>query len=309
MVKGASVKPSKNTIDREGVASVVGTILALLVFLTLLGIFINHYVPAMMAGNEHQHDETVISQLLQLKENIDDMILYSAAQHSSTLSEYSSITLGSSGVPMFATGTEGQLNVMPQTPDTPPSISLNFIYTVPGTSEVYHSTVSAGGGIYVNMPNRYYIPQTAMYENDAVIVGQQNGQFMVSNPGFSVSAQGGIHLSILLVTISTPNAQNLTYAGLNSVGMTAQLLGYSSSSYNLATGSSFVLTVTTPYQQAWSSYFNQTLSSAGLTSGTGGNYTMTQVRDGFNFYVLTLTVRGALYLTLSRAIINVNAEE
>jgi len=302
------LKPSKHSLDENGVASVVGTILALLVFLTILGIFINHYVPAMMAGNEHQHDETVISQMLQLKQDIDNMMLYSASQHSNTLSDYSTITLGSAGVPMFAAGTQGQLNIIPQYVNGLPSFGVYFAYHLPGSNTVYNASYVAGGGVFMNMPNRYYVQQSVLYENDAVIVAQQNGQFMAANPGFAITDQGGIHLSILLVNIATPNAQNITYSGLNSVGITSQLLDYTSSSY--LSSSSAVVTISTPYPQAWASFFNSTMSQAGLkplTAGTG-NYTLS-ISGSYLNYRLVLTILNPVSITVSSAVVSLVAEE
>ena len=149
------IRPSRKMKDREGVASVVGTILALLVFLSLLGIFTNHYVPSMMAGNEHQHDSQVVTQLSNLKQSIDSMMLYYINSQSNTLSSYDPVTLGSSGVPMFATGTNGQLGVIPVSGTQEPSFSTSFKYTLNGAlysiNSILRATSSFGILIFMRL--------------------------------------------------------------------------------------------------------------------------------------------------------------
>ncbi|MEM3852144.1 MAG: hypothetical protein QXP70_04005 [Methanomassiliicoccales archaeon] len=307
-------KPSKHIIDREGVASVVGTILALIVFLSILGLFINHYVPAMMSGNEHQHDLTVISQILQLKQSIDNMILYSTGQRLGTLSDYTPVTLGSAGVPMFATGTMGQMNVIPQAGDHMPSFSVSFFYQVEGASgeTIYPTTVASGGGVFVNMPNRYYVQQSVLYQNDLVILAQQNGQVVEATPGFVISHSGGIALSILEVSVSTPSGANLTYSGLNTVGLTVSMLGLATQTYVPYTASKTPVTViiNTPYATAWGSFLNSTLSQAGLSPGyPTGNYTLSFIRNGFYDYTLELSLFGVTSLQITKALINIQAED
>ena len=311
--KQSIMKPSKIRKDDEGVASVVGTILALIVFLSILGLFTNHYVPAMMAANEHQHDNNVVSQFSELKQSVDNLMMYSSSSQITTLSAYSPVTLGSSGVPMFAVGTQGQMNVIPQDGNSIPyfTVSFNYQLTNLGVNAVYHLTSSSGGGVVVNIPNRYYVPQTVLYENDAVILGQSNGQVMVAAPGFSVSTLGGIHLNLLELSVATPTTTNLSYAGTNTISLSSHLLSFSKNTYTLVQAGQSTpnvnIAIGTPYPLAWLDFFNSTFSQAGLSYGA--NYTATMQSAGNMLYVLDLSINGVSSMTLTNAALAVSPEE
>ncbi|MBX8633239.1 MAG: hypothetical protein KHF84_01850 [Thermoplasmata archaeon] len=301
-----AIRPSKKMADREGVASVVGTILALLVFLSILGIFTNHYVPSMMAGNEHNHDSQVITQISELKQAIDNMMMYYINSHSSTLSAYTPLTLGSSGVPMFATGTQGQLGIVPEAGMQDPSFSVVFNYTADGHSFSENST--SGGGVVVNIPNRYYIPQSILYENDAVILGQSSGQVMLANPGFNVTSSGNtVSMRLLQLSVETPTSSNVTYSGTNTVGLTSQLLEFSQGTYSV--NGSIRMQIVTPFASAWENFINSTFRQAGLSQGHGLKVSVGNL--SFQNYILTVTVTPSkgFQITLSTAIVSIAAEE
>lgn len=304
------IRPSRTIKDSEGVASVVGTILALLVFLSLLGIFMNHYVPSMMAGNEHQHDTQVITQISNLKESIDSMMLYYINSQSSTLSSYSPVTLGSAGVPMFATGTQGQLGIIPVSNQQEPSFSVSFAYYQSG---VVHSIKSvSGGGVIVNMPNRYFTQQSILYQNDAVILGQTGGQVMLANPGFTINARAGISVSLLQMSIVTPTSTNVTISGTNTVGLSSQLTAFTHNTFNSRGTGPLKMTILTPFAKAWLDFFNSTFAQAGLNptrnNGLTGNYNIT-LSGTYLHYVLTVMLYGVDTVTLSNAIVNIAAGE
>lgn len=298
--KRSALKPSLAKQDKEGVASVVGTILALIVFLSLLGIFTNHYVPSIMTGNERQHDNSVISQLSQLKQSIDELMVYYSGSHSNTLSSYSSVTLGSGGVPMFAQATQGQMNVIPQYVSNSkfqePYFSVSFNYIFDGNT--LHVNSVSGGGVVVNLPNRYYIPQSVLYENDAVIVGQAGGQVMPANPGFIVSGKGGVHLTVLQLSILTPSGANMTYSGTSTIGLNVRLTGLTNQSYSVSPGSSVQFGIGTPYTQAWQTFFNSSFEQAGLADPA---YTP-------NSQFLGVSIAGVNTITLVTAVVTISAE-
>jgi len=96
--------------DDEGVASTVGTIMALLVFLTFLSLIVNQYVPVWMKDSEASHMNGVLGQFGGLKGSIDLQILASqaaqfAGAHYIPVTAASAITLGVDGVPIFAAAT------------------------------------------------------------------------------------------------------------------------------------------------------------------------------------------------------------
>lgn len=311
--KQSLLKPSRLKKDGEGVASVVGTILALVVFLSLLGVFTNHYVPSMMAGNEHQHDNAVLTQFSDFKQSVDSMMMYSTASPSNTLTTYDPVTLGSAGVPMFAVGTQGELNIIQQSGSVIPFFTVSFSYklTSIGETSIYHLTSASGGGVVMNIPNRYYVPQSVLYENDAVILGQNSGQLMIADPGFSVGTQGGLHLSILQVSIVTATSSNMSLSGTNTIALSSHLLSLSRDSYSPVStspsGADVFIAVGTPFPEAWLSFFNSTLAQAGLVYGV--NYSASIQNAGPQMYVLNVGVTGVSTITLTNAVISVSPEE
>ena len=299
------IRPSRKMKDTEGVASVVGTILALLVFLSLLGIFTNHYVPSMMAGNEHEHDSQVMTQISNLKQSIDSMMLYYINSQSNTLSSYNPVTLGSAGVPMFATGTQGQLGIVPFADMQDPSFNVAFNSTI-----THQVKSSSGGGVVVNIPNRYYIPQSVLYENDAVILGQSSGQVMLASPGFTISATSthNVSISVLQMSIVTPTSSNVTYSGSNTVGLSSQLLAFTQHTYSTPVNQkNMTITIVTPFPAAWGNFFNSTFARVGLKANNG--YTMEPPSGSFHNYILEITIENVTQVTLTTAIVSISAEE
>src|SRR5881409_2021232 len=65
--------------DEEGVASTVGTIMALLVFLTFLSLIVNQYVPVWMKDSEAAHMNTALGNFGSLKGAIDLQVLAAQA--------------------------------------------------------------------------------------------------------------------------------------------------------------------------------------------------------------------------------------
>src|SRR3989338_5831958 len=89
--------------DERCVASTVGTIMALLVFLTFLSLIVNQYVPVWMKDSEAAHMNGAIGQFGGLKGTIDLQVL--AAQMAASIGEHygpveaaTPITLGLDGV-------------------------------------------------------------------------------------------------------------------------------------------------------------------------------------------------------------------
>src|SRR3989442_3857227 len=101
--------------DEKGVASTVGTIMALLVFLTFLSLIVNQYVPVWMKDSEASHMNGALGQFGGLKGAIDLQILAAQAAkisgtHYIPVTSSSAVSLGVDGVPIFAASTLGTLS-------------------------------------------------------------------------------------------------------------------------------------------------------------------------------------------------------
>src|SRR2546428_4510825 len=93
--------------DEEGVASTVGTIMALLVFLTFLSLIVNQYVPVWMKDSEASHMNSALGQFGGLKGAIDLQILAAEAARTSgthyiPLTASSAVNLRVDAAPTFS---------------------------------------------------------------------------------------------------------------------------------------------------------------------------------------------------------------
>ena len=154
--------------DEEGVASTVGTIMALLVFLTFLSLIVNQYVPVWMKDSEASHMNGALGQFGGIKGAIDLQILAAqaaqiAGTHYIPVTASSAVSLGVDGVPIFAASTLGTIQSFP---DAGPFI-VTFNYQISGVSTPVRE--QSNGSIELDVGNRYYVPQKIAYENGAIV--------------------------------------------------------------------------------------------------------------------------------------------
>lgn len=185
--------------------AVVGTLLALLVFFALFGIFLTQYLPLWMTDNESAFTSEAATSFASFKGAVDSQYVLNGPQSVGT-----SFTISSQGVPLLAQPTEGTLVFLPTT------CPLGFVTTAhtgvvvgqpvsqsycvfenvslsigPGGSGLYTQHVP-GGVLEMGLPNRYYNAQTFYFEDDAVIQSQGGAQQIVAlPPPFNVTSVGG----------------------------------------------------------------------------------------------------------------------
>ncbi|MFW5928310.1 MAG: hypothetical protein ACOCSL_03820, partial [Thermoplasmatota archaeon] len=116
------IKKCRMQDSEEGVATTVGTIMALLIFLSIFSLITQQYVPVWMEDNEAYHVDEVKSQFAQMKGNIDSLILNNYKNYPT----YTSIKLGSEGIPMFAEETYGIISLESSWGDTDKGMSISF---------------------------------------------------------------------------------------------------------------------------------------------------------------------------------------
>jgi hypothetical protein len=164
--------------DEEGVASVIGTIMALLIFLTFMSMFVNTYIPIWMKENERLHMNEVQNQMGEVKGKIDNLIVNAQVTGTSMVNTYEPITMGADGIPLFASATAGGIFLRPAGTSTT-GTTVQFNYTSNG--KVAFSE-TGGGKLEFYAPNRYYVGQWLAYENGAMIVKQDTGEAMKASP-------------------------------------------------------------------------------------------------------------------------------
>ena len=271
----------------------MGTIMALMVFMTMLSMFTNQYVPVWMEDNEAKHMNQVESQVGMLKHGIDTQILVGQLGGSTDISVYSPITLGSEGVPMFAAPTQGYLDILPDKGKTWTNFSFDPDTTDPA-NPVVAITSASSGSIAMEAPNRYYVPQILTYENDAIILKQGDGVIMKSVPQFTVRQEGSsFRVAFTQVTLT---GVNKSYTGSGTTGVHTSLRWTNSSTYmDLTTDIS--ITIQSTYSNAWVAFFNDYLPRVGLLATT--DYTINIVTPGQ--VILTLNMGSFSSVTVNQA--------
>jgi len=267
----SSIKPRKRW-DDEGVASTVGTIMSLMVFLAFLSMFTNQYIPVWMEENESSHMVTANGQFSNLKQAIDLQILVGTISGSSPVEVYTPITLGANGIPIFAAPTAGYLGAYKSMSYD----NVSFYYNINTTaSPVYkhhrspQPSSTLGGVIRLECPNRYYVPQTLIYENDAIILKQGDGEYMKNAPQFFVQRSGGkFDISYTQVDL---RGDDFKYVGFGTRGVGTRLSAVSSLTYTSLTDYLYI-NHTTRYDIAWNTTFDAILSGSGMSEGIGNDY-------------------------------------
>lgn len=187
--------------------AVVGTLLALLVFFALFGIFLTQYVPLWMTDNESEFTSEAATSFAELKSYVDSQYLSGGPSVYGT-----PFTMSSASVPLLAQPTVASLIFLPTTcpggfyaKGVSGASAKNYGQPVVSTFCVFQnvtlSTGPGGSGNYTQhvetgvlemvLPNRYYSPETFYYEDDAVVQSQGGAQQVVAvPPPFNVTTVG-----------------------------------------------------------------------------------------------------------------------
>ncbi len=309
------IRRSPRWNNDEGVASTIGTIMSLLVFLTFMGMFTNQFVPVWMSDNESTHMATVIQQMITLKSQIDGLV----ADYSNSLLAptpiFVPITLHASGIPIFAEPTAGILRFSPQSTNGYPSFNATFA----GDEQTLSTADDGHTGGYVDLyaPNRYFIEQHLTYDCGALILSQPDGEYIIAGLQFSVTniVTGADTSRVVKLSQVSMLGLNKTIGGTGTKGIYADLLYANTNVYESTVGADLTLTIVSKHGNAWLTYFNKALnnSMAGLTYGADfemGPLTLhDQMGTQFDYYTLTVTIKDVNVLDHTRATVQVTLGE
>lgn len=182
----------------EGIASTVGTIFALMIFMGLLSLFMTQVVPVQMKSNEAEHDLQVLSQLSQMRSIIDMLTLTQDTNYTA----YVPIKMGAEGVAIVTSPTYGQLSVYPAQVNSRYILSINFMDTY--GNKIYENS---SGSLQFICPNRYYVPEIFTYENGAiwrynfytnttVMPVEPNIKFSSVSLGYTINVSGASYVDV-----------------------------------------------------------------------------------------------------------------
>ncbi len=277
----------------------VGTLLALLVFFALFGIFLTQYVPLWMTDNESEFSNQAAYSFSQLKSNIDYQ--YTVGGPSTLGVPFS---LQSQGVPLIAQATQATLNFVPTncpsqsvtgytaqvpfyTETVHPSGTVigqpvnsarcNFAnvtigYGPGGTGATYYQLIGTGA-LQMVLPNRYYTQETYYFEDDAVIQSQIGGYQVMAFPSpFNVTTVAG---NTSLTTSFLQLYGNATAVVGQESQQVASTLRYTqyvtsngkySSSTKTYSPTNFTFEIGTQFPCAWYAFLSKQMATSGLTA-------------------------------------------
>ncbi len=185
----------------DGVASVIGTIFALLVFLTLLSLIITTYIPAWEKSNEQEFMTETLYRFSTVK-SVNGIMGEGDQQ-------FVAISLAPPKVPIFGKNVLGNLSLNPSGFAV---ASMNVTFSDPDDVGGPLLEFSSGGsleyGVFVNT----YLNQRISYELGAVLTSQPDGGLIKASPGISYTTTGSgpsatydlvIHLNDLVGTQSS----------------------------------------------------------------------------------------------------------
>src|SRR3989304_6186179 len=117
---------------------------------------------------------------------------------------------------------------------------------------------TSAGRIALDVLNRYYIPQSVVYENGAVIRSQSDGQAVRADPTFEV---GVVNNSVQVSWTHVSLFGQGSASGTTTEGIHSKLLGVDRQDY-ANVRSDLWINATTVSGVAWVAYFNRTLGIA-----------------------------------------------
>ncbi len=264
--RGRSLGPARRAWSRRGrraQASAIATLLGLLLLVTMIANYLGTELPATMALNDADHALAVEGQVSRFGALLEDAANDGAV--GAVLTQ--PVTLGSMGDPPFAPGDGSVLGPLTYVNETKGVIArpdLTVSYKVTGTSgSVPQPTTGAPGATFaVELKNTYTPDQVIAFDEGAIIYAQPSGVPLVL-VGPSLSFIGGN------LTLWVPEFLNTigTEAGTGNAELSARLasvLDVDLPSTGTSLSGSTSVAVTTPYAEAWYSYFlaNATLSSS-----------------------------------------------
>lgn len=243
--------------DDRGVVAVVGTLLSLLVFLGLFGIFLTQFLPLWMTDNEAQFVAQSQASMATLKSNIDLQTSFRGPPIYAT-----PFTMSSQGVPLLAQPTPGTMNFIPSQAGVFANVTVN---PGPGGSSRFVENLTLGT-LQLVLANRYYSPTTFEFEDDAVIQSQTSTQQLVMYPpALAVNVTGnqiGVTLTLLQLL---GNASQTVSTGTQEV-YSHFLFAQSYTSTSVANNVLATVLLGTHFPCAWTTFLTQTFATAGIAS-------------------------------------------
>jgi hypothetical protein len=315
-------------VGDAAVASTVGTIMSLLVFLAFLSLFTTQYIPVWMTENESQHGDQVLSEMACIRSATDMLIGFNDRNTES----FCAIKMGANGVPVFAAPTAGVISVNSREPGVPAPDQDRADANIMEVDYIDAQTTTprfgqSAGRIQLYMPNRYFVPQTYAFEDGGIILNQSDGEWMRVGPHMRVERSGNtlVNMSFRIMSFV---GKTESQVGVNAIGVKLRLMNviepdeqfYGASacptdpSVAISNRTTTII-VYSNYVRAWQRWFDSSLQSAGLSSSAPSPQPClgSPIPADYSITVsglrITVVVRNLSYFSLTDAVFNLKIGE
>lgn len=276
--------------------AVVGTLLAMLVFFSLFGVFIEQYLPLWMTDNESMFTSDTQTSFAQLKSNMD---LQTALQGPAVYA--TPFTMSSQGVPVLAQPTAGVLNFVPKSSGVFANVSM---VPGPGGAAQFYQNFSLGT-LTMQLPNRYYTPQFFEFEDDGVIQSQSaNQQLLLYPPSLTLNSSGNTFGATLSLVQMLGNATQAVSTGTQEVYSHFLFSQVFTSTPSVGTVSA-TLRLGTHYPCAWTRFLETEFANANLGVHATVSPATCVTQQSASLIVVTFSGLASFTLVLAEFAINV----
>jgi len=274
--------------NNEGAAGIIVAVMLIGLFFTFLSVIQLTYIPDWSGEREAEHMEKVAEQFTQLKFAVD--VLSAIEQSGNKIT--TAVTLGTNEIPLplflkseksygylRLISDECMINITDKTPSS-------FTYQL--------------GSIRYSPRNSQYIETEYIYEAGGVITNQNLGNTMYIMPYFSVDNAGNVDITYEAVNFIDIAGKKYTTGH----GITQIQLEYLSKNTDIINNVDNIIIVT-KYMPAWHNFFNDTLSSEGLTYGAGNDFV---INENENNNKITIDFNDSLSVDLTLIITDINIQ-
>lgn len=238
--------------DNQAVAGVVVALLFIGLIFSIIGFIQSVEVPQWMEQKEAEHMDEVALQFSQLKFAVDTLSV--SEQPYSLIS--TPITLGSKEMPfLFSSRSYGTLEVIPD--------NFRIIFT-----NIARENISIPiSSLRYTSDNAYYLEQSYIFENGAVILSQDSGDIITVQPNVNVD---GNEISIQIIRL-VGQGTRATTSGFGTYPVQTRF----SDSKMITSYKVENITIYNSHLEAWKDYFDNLLSKHSIF-----NYIIENTTDG-----------------------------
>lgn len=232
--------------EEEGVASAVGAILAILIFIFLLSIYVTSYVPAEMTSYEEQYSSSLMDEIMQFASSVNSLSVN--YQQGETVSV--TFDLQSGYIPLFSSPTLGELTLSGATNRSNGFIEVNNT----------KMSVTSGGALTVLTNNRYFVDEAVVYEFSSLYYEQYGSSPLINST-----------LAFNLMQVNPPTN--------GTINLSMDLVDMQGGTLSTSSGSPFDLTATALSKNIYKMDGNFTLT----LSSSFGTQIFESLQDRFSY--------------------------